>query len=58
MLEVTPEIRSLVRDGAAIETVIAAARAAGAMTLREAGVKKALAGLTTLDEVQRVLPQG
>jgi len=57
LLEVTPEIRGLIRDSASVDRIVSAARAAGAATLREAGLRKALAGLTTLDEVERVLPQ-
>ena len=47
----------LIVDGS-IEEIAAAAVAAGMRTLREDGIRQALAGVTTLDEVRRVTGDG
>lgn len=57
MLEVlilTPKIKSLVLEGAQEYKIREAARREGMVTLRENGVKLALDGVTTLDEILRV----
>jgi type II secretory ATPase GspE/PulE/Tfp pilus assembly ATPase PilB-like protein len=48
----TDEIAVLV--GQSTREIEAAARAAGMFTLREDGIRLAIAGITTLDEVRRV----
>ncbi|MBI2896688.1 MAG: Flp pilus assembly complex ATPase component TadA [Deltaproteobacteria bacterium] len=57
LLNVTNELRELVRSGAPVEKILAAAQAGGMAMLYDAGVRRALAGETTLDEVQRVLSE-
>jgi general secretion pathway protein E len=51
MLSVTPKIQKLISQGAPTVEVAAAARLDGMRTLRENGVRKLAAGLTTFDEV-------
>lgn len=48
------QIRELLRDRISTTTLTQAARSAGMVTMFEDGLHKALAGLTTLDEVHRV----
>jgi type IV pilus assembly protein PilB len=52
VLPMTDDIASLI--GQSTRTIEAAARAAGMFTLRDDGVRLAIAGITTLDEVRRV----
>jgi len=52
VLPMTDEIAVLV--GQSTREIEAAARAAGMFTLREDGIRLAIAGITTLDEVRRV----
>lgn len=54
LLEVDDRIRALIRDRAPTQAIQAAAEAAGMRTMWQDGVAKALAGVTTLDEVRRV----
>jgi type II secretory ATPase GspE/PulE/Tfp pilus assembly ATPase PilB-like protein len=54
MMTVTPALRTRIHGGAAQGTILAAARKEGMRTLREAGVQKALRGVTTVAEVLRV----
>ena len=53
----TSELSELVTAGATERELRAAARAAGMRTLREDGLRLALAGVTTLEEVLRVTPE-
>ena len=50
----TPEIKSLIMKRTSGEEIKQSARRQGMSTLRESGIKKALAGETSLDEVFRV----
>ncbi|HWR98385.1 MAG TPA: ATPase, T2SS/T4P/T4SS family, partial [Candidatus Methanoperedens sp.] len=54
LMEVTPPLRSLICGSADQGAILAAARKEGMRTLREAGVQKALRGITTVPEVLRV----
>jgi general secretion pathway protein E len=54
MMAVTPGLRALIHGGADQTAILAAARREGMRTLREAGVRKVLRGLTTVAEVLRV----
>jgi type IV pilus assembly protein PilB len=56
LMVVNDELRDRMTHGAAEHDVRAAARRAGMRTLMEDGVLKAAAGLTTLEEVVRVIP--
>ena len=58
VLFVTDEIRELISGRAAEYVIRKAARRAGMRTLLEDGVDKAALGLTTLDEVLRVVSRG
>ncbi|MBW7896065.1 MAG: Flp pilus assembly complex ATPase component TadA [Opitutaceae bacterium] len=51
ILVVDDELRRLIHDGAPAAKLRAHARAAGMRTLREDGVRKIIAGLTTVEEV-------
>ena len=55
ILTVTEEIRTLVTDGASAMRIQSAAVAAGMRTLRDEGVRLCLEGVTTAEEIQRVL---
>jgi type II secretory ATPase GspE/PulE/Tfp pilus assembly ATPase PilB-like protein/ActR/RegA family two-component response regulator len=52
---VTPELADLIRRGAGARELAAAAQAAGMRTMREVAAEYVRAGLTTLEEVDRVL---
>lgn len=54
MLAMNDEIRRLVHDNARSEDIFAAAVRSGFQTLRQNGLKKVSAGLTTQEEVDRV----
>src|SRR5262245_9441158 len=54
LVALNEELRSLVVGRAPLVEVRAAARRAGMVTLREDGLRKVEAGITTLDEVMRV----
>ena len=54
VLSVDAPIRRLIADGGSEAAVRQAARSAGMRSLREDGVRRAIAGQTTLDEVLRV----
>ena len=56
-LDVTPEIGCALRRGASTEELRAIAVGQGMTTLAADGIRRAAAGLTTLDEVLRMLPQ-
>jgi CheY-like chemotaxis protein len=58
VLAVTEEIRDLISSRAAEHVIKKAARRAGMRTLLDDGVEKAARGLTTLDEVLRVVSRG
>ncbi len=51
---VTEEIRSLISDNAGLKDLTAAARNVGYKPLRYDGLKKALLGLTTIEEVEKL----
>lgn len=51
---ITQEIRGMVARGASILEVQESARRSGFKTMRYDGIKKALRGLTTIDEINRV----
>jgi len=54
LLEVDDRIRGLIRERASTQAIQSAAEAGGMRTMWQDGVGKALAGVTTLDEVRRV----
>lgn len=54
VLEITENIRPLIIERAASDTIVAAARKGGMTTMMEDGVVKVLNGVTTLSEVMRV----
>jgi type IV pilus assembly protein PilB len=56
VLQVTEEIRSLIASRAPEPDIKRAARRTGMRTLLEDGIQKAARGLTTLEEVVRVVP--
>jgi type IV pilus assembly protein PilB len=56
ILSVDSHIRDLLVNGAATADIRRAARQAGMVSLREDGLAKAAAGITTLDELVRVAP--
>lgn len=58
VLQVDDEMRNLIITGAAYETMVKLARAKGMRTLRESGLAKVAAGLTSLEEVLRVTSAG
>ena len=58
MLAVTDEVRDLISSRAAEHVIKKAAKRAGMRTLLEDGIDKAAQGLTTLDEVLRVVSRG
>ena len=58
MLAVTDEVRDLISSRAAEHVIKKAAMRAGMRTLLEDGIDKAAQGLTTLDEVLRVVSRG
>ena len=55
ILIVTEEIRSLVYSGGAVNAIKDAALRNGMKTMRENGIKKAMEGITTFEEVVRVV---
>jgi type IV pilus assembly protein PilB len=57
VLRVTPEMRELITDGGSETAIGRLARRQGMRTLRADGLAKAMAGITTLDEVLRVTPE-
>jgi type II secretory ATPase GspE/PulE/Tfp pilus assembly ATPase PilB-like protein len=54
VLPVSREIRRLILDHASVDAIRDEAIASGTKTLREDGRIKVLAGLTTIEEVERV----
>jgi len=54
LVDVTPEMQELIIASATAEKMRALATAQGGRTLREDGLLKAMAGLTTIEEVVRV----
>ncbi len=54
LVEITDAIRALILDRRPATEVLAAAQAGGTVTLREAALVKCRAGITTLEEVNRV----
>jgi general secretion pathway protein E len=58
VLEVEDQLRELIRSRAPSQAIAAAARARGMRTMLEDGVRRALAGETTLAEVLRVTDEG
>jgi type IV pilus assembly protein PilB len=57
VLKVTPTIRALIIKGAASAEIEAQAKKEGMLTMLEDGVVKAVQGLTTLEEVLRVVSE-
>jgi len=57
MLRMTPRMRQLVSDGGNELQIGALARAQGMRSLRQDAIAKALAGVTTLEEVLRTTPE-
>lgn len=57
LLPVSPRMRELITRGATESEIARLAREEGMRTLREDGLAKAFAGLTTLDEVLRSTPE-
>ncbi len=56
MLEMTNEIKPLVKPGGDLQELREQAKIDGLLTLRHSGAKKVSQGLTTVDEVLRVTP--
>lgn len=56
MVLVSDALRSLISDGAGTHEMVQEAKKLGFQPLRHDGLKKALMGLTTLEEVERVTP--
>ena len=54
ILQMTPDVRNLIMEGATAETIKNFAREKNLSTLRESAIQKALAGETSLEEVFRV----
>lgn len=54
IMTVTPSVRRLIADGAAVKEVEAAAVREGMATLRHDGLRKAAQGITTIEEVMQV----
>jgi len=54
-LEITPPIKELILKQASLEELRQAARAAGMQTLQESGIRKVIKGITTFEEVMRVV---
>jgi type II secretory ATPase GspE/PulE/Tfp pilus assembly ATPase PilB-like protein len=57
VLSITNDLRTLIRRDAPVEDIIASARATGMKLLFQAGVDKALEGITTLAEIRRTLSE-
>jgi type II secretory ATPase GspE/PulE/Tfp pilus assembly ATPase PilB-like protein len=55
LLQVAGEVRDLIAKPATTEELRAAAIASGMTTLLKDGIEKAMAGVTTVEEVMRVL---
>lgn len=55
VMVLTPEIQALVDRGAPYGALLRACRAAGMRTLRESGAQRVAEGVTTLQELERVL---
>lgn len=55
ILEVDEEIESLISDNATTQTLLRAARQKGMLSMRDDGHIKVLQGLTTFDEIDRVV---
>ncbi len=53
VMELTDPLRGLILDGASARALREAAVAGGMVTLRESGLRKIAAGLTTIEEVRR-----
>lgn len=56
VIDVTGRVREVLSTGGGEAAIRQASRQAGALSLREDGLQKARAGVTTLDEVLRVTP--
>ena len=52
MMVISRELRRLVQTGARAEALLHAALAEGMRTLRQDGIEKVLAGITTIEEVR------
>jgi len=51
VLEISPDIRQMILKGAPVEDIRRQARNGGMITLRESGLEKIRAGITTVEEV-------
>jgi len=58
IMTVTPAIRQLINDRATADEIAVAAKNEGMLSMRQDGINKALAGLTTVEEVMRVAYTG
>lgn len=56
VMEITPDLRSLVANRASVDEIRAVAVANGMTTLEADGLRKAAEGITTITEVMRVMP--
>jgi hypothetical protein len=56
MLVLNDSIRSAIRDGGRTDTICGLARASGMRLMHEYALEHVLRGITTLEEVQRVVP--
>ncbi len=54
VVEISEEMRELISQNSALHEIHSAAKRVGYMSLREDGLKKALLGFTTIDEVERI----
>jgi type IV pilus assembly protein PilB len=55
VFEVSEDIKKLIVDGKSTMDIYGRARENGYLTMKEDGIIKMLNGLTTLDEIRRVL---
>ena len=55
LLPITDAIREVITDHGSLRELQAAALAAGMITMRQDGIEKAVKGITTLEEVARVI---
>ncbi|MBP9780114.1 hypothetical protein KBD33_05860, partial [Candidatus Gracilibacteria bacterium] len=55
VMNFTPEIRKLIRDGSSPKDIIEKARENDLMLMREDGILKAMRGKTSLEELFRVI---
>jgi len=56
MLAIRDAVRDAIHDNARTQEILGLARKAGFQTMQEDALEKLKAGLTSLDEIQRVVP--